>query len=146
MTYSELTDTVRSICERIHNMGCFYTSDVYEAWNRSDVRYSSVVMYLTGAQREENVITYNVLLYYGDRLLMDCSNRDAIFDDGIRVLTTVIDNLPYEVEYTTPITYNTFEQQFMDNLAGVYVNLQLDCMFDQGKCGLPLDDSMTGNF
>lgn len=138
MTYTALTDLIKANADLIHNVASFYTDDVYAAWGHHNVKYASVAVYLVGASRLENCITYNIMMYYGDRLTNDGANRDAIFDDGIRVLTTLVDDLPYMVEYDLPLTFNTFEQQFGDNLAGVYCNISLTVPFDQGTCGLPL--------
>lgn len=139
MTWTELAEIMRENSLRVHNVNSFYIDDVYSAWGNHNVPYSSVSVYLLSADRDHNLVTYNIMMYYGDRLLVNNSNRDQIFDDGIRVLQTVLDNLPYDVEYNYPVTYQTFEQQFGDNLAGVYAQVQIDCPFEQGECGLPLE-------
>lgn len=139
MTYSDLTDKMCDVAGRIHNVNSFYAADIYDAWSRHNIQYSSIAAYLMSAERSENLVSYNVMLYYGDRLLKDGSNREAIWDDGIRIIMTLLDNLPVEVEYTTPVVFNTFEQQFADVLAGVYTQVSIDCPFEQGQCGLPLE-------
>lgn len=76
------------------------------------------------------------MLYYGDRLLKDGSNRNAIFDDGVSVLLTLLDKLPDELTYQTPVVFTPFEQQFSDNLAGVYCQVIFETEYELGTCGL----------
>jgi hypothetical protein len=43
------------------------------------------------------------VLYYGDRLLQDDSNANAVYADGINVLQTIINSLEEELEVSSPI-------------------------------------------
>jgi len=51
---------------------------------------------------------------------------------------TLLEHLPDEYDYITPVQFTPFEQQFADNLAGVYSQVIFETEYDLGKCGLEL--------
>ena len=136
MTFTQLITEVQKVALKQHNVNSFSSDDVYEYWNRPHTQYASVNIGLESADRTENTIVYNCVLYYGDRLLQNASNKIAIQDDAVKVLQAIISNLPDNITYYTPINYTVFEQEFADYIAGAYCRVRLETEFDQGNCSL----------
>lgn len=136
MNYTEIIKNMKEVSETIHNVNSFSDNDIYDEWIKPDIKFSAVNAYLQNVNRNDNTIEYTIMLYYGDRLLKDGSNRNAIFDDGVSVLLTLLDKLPDELTYETPVVFTPFEQQFADNLAGVYCQVIFEMEYELGTCGL----------
>ena len=136
MTFTQLITEVQKVALKQHNVNSFSSEDVYEYWNRPHIQYASVNIGLESADRTENTIVYNCVLYYGDRLIQNASNKIAIQDDAVKVLQAIISNLPDNITYYTPINYTVFEQEFADYIAGAYCRVRLETEFDQGNCSL----------
>ena len=136
MNFTQLITEVQKVALKQHNVNSFSSNDVYDEWNKPHTQYASVNIGLESADRTENTIIYNCVLYYGDRLLQNASNKIAIQDDAVKVLQGIISNLPDEITYYTPINYTIFEQEFADYIAGAYCRVRLETEFDQGNCSL----------
>ena len=134
MNYIELLKEINKAAKRIKLVNSVFDGDVYTNWNTETVSYGSVNIGLEDMTKSENTITYNLILYYGDRLLQDKSNMNSIWVDGFNVLQSIINGLPDEISYKTPITYIPFEQKFGDYLAGVYVRVGIEVDYDLGSC------------
>lgn len=139
MTYSELVYEIKNAAEAISNINSFTTKDVYEAYNEANIEYSNIAVGLETANRTSNTIQYNCIIYYADRLLQDASNKLAIHDDGIRNIQAILNMLPDEISYNTPVVYTTFEQEFSHYLAGVYARITFEVEFDFGACDIDID-------
>jgi len=124
--------------KKIHNLNSFSDNDIYDEWIKPNIRFSALNVYLQNVVRTESTIQYNVMIYYGDRLLQDCSNRNAIFDDGVNIILTMLESLPDDISYDTPVQFTPFEQQFADQLAGIYCTVNFEVPYEIGKCGLEL--------
>lgn len=110
--------------------------DVYEYLNgKPDIKYASVDIDIISSTRNDNQITYNVQLYYIDRLKQDGTNAKEIKTTAEQVLNSIInyaaDKLG-DVEDGYTITY--FEQQFADYVAGGQVTISLDVPNELGNC------------
>lgn len=136
MNYTEIIKNMRDAAGTIHNLNSFNDDDIYDSWIRPDIKFSALNVYLMNAQRTNSTIEYTIMVYYGDRLLEDGSNRNAIWDDGINVILTWLERLDDEISYTIPVVFNPFEQKFADNLAGVYCQLTIEAEYELGRCGL----------
>ena len=113
--------------ELVHS---FYTDSVYECWNGSgDVDYGSFVFCIKKTRMRERTMIYDAIVYYGDRLLDDKSNRDAIWSDATNVIQSIIgavNNVEGEISIGYPYEINLFEQKFADELAGAYANISIE--------------------
>jgi len=138
MNYTEITNELRKAASKVHNINSFNDDDIYTDWNRPNIRFSALNVYLQSASRTDNTIQYTIMVYYGDRLTVNMDNRNSIFDDGINAILTVLENLPDELTYEVPVVFTPFEQQFADQLAGVYCQVVFETEYEIGKCGLEL--------
>ena len=102
--------------------------------NREDTKYSAVVIQdrdgLADRILEQDYITYTWHLGYVDRLTYDASNRDDIFSTGMNVITNIMNSIRDTYFPTLEVRiidrFNTFNQRFTANCAGVYVVLAID--------------------
>lgn len=102
--------------------------------NREDVVYSAVVIQDRDGERDivnnQDYITYTFHLGYVDRLRDDQANRDDIFSTGMEVLNNIVNQLrdsffPY-MEVSVVDRFNTFNQRFIADCAGVYIVLAVN--------------------
>ena len=120
------------------NTPSVYDGDVYENWNSTEVKYSSINISIENINYNSNVCTYTILFYYGDRLLQDKSNFNAIITDGVNTIQSVINNLNNEYIFNVEdsIDYTIFEQKFNDYLAGVYCRVMITTDSTIGICSI----------
>lgn len=138
MNVNELINKVKEIALLQQTVNSVYDGDVYENWNSAEVKYASVNIGIQSISNEDNLTSYNVILYYGDRLLQDKSNVNSIYTDGTNTLQSIINilNTIDMIDIQEPITYTLFEQKFMDYLAGVYCQIQITTDSMIGNCSL----------
>lgn len=124
--YSKQNPLVSSAC----------LGSIYENLNgKLDVKYSNVNIDINSVQRSDNLVIYQVALYYSDRLLEDKSNWLEIMSASEQVLHSIINYANEalgEVEENYVITF--FEQQFVDYLAGAYVTINIEVPNALGDC------------
>lgn len=137
MSINTLLRTIKTIAAQIKTVRSAYDGDVYTIWNTGEIKYASFVVSVASAQRQDNMKAYNLVLYYGDRLIQNNSNRNAIFDDATNTLQSVINKLTSTDEIQCEdYTIRYFEQKFGDDLAGAYVELVLYTEDELGECSI----------
>ena len=137
MNVSNLFRIVKDIASKVKTVRSVYDGDVYSIWNTEEVKYASFVVALNSAGKQDNTRVYNLILYYGDRLMQDNSNRNSIVDDAMNTLQTVINKLnSYDSLYCEDYTFHPFEQKFLDYVAGAYVELTITSEDELGHCDI----------
>lgn len=128
MNYTQIIKEIKAAAMSQPNVNSFYEGDVYDILHRNDILYSTVVMSIENTWRQNGSVTYNVVIYYADRLKKDESNKVSIFDDATMIINNIIDVLPDDISYESPTQTVFFEQEFEDYLAGAYlrIGLQMD--------------------
>lgn len=135
MTIHQLFRNIKQIAASVKTVRSAYDGDVYTIWNTDEVKYASVVVSLNYGQKQDNTRVYNVILYYGDRLMQDNSNKNSIFDDAFNTLQTIINELTsVDGLDTEEYTIRFFEQKFADDLAGAWVELNVTAEDELGAC------------
>jgi len=136
MNVNELVEKLKELAKPLAES--VYDGDVYENWNSAEIKYGSVNIGLQSVSYDGSMCTYSVVLYYGDRLLQDKSNVNSIYTDGMNTLQFIINkiNEEYTANIELPITYNFFEQKFMDYLAGVYTTIEITTESSIGICSM----------
>ena len=85
-----------------------------------------------------NTITYDAVLYYGDRVVDTLSNKEQIWSDANNVIQNIVGTINMqgdgEVTVSYPYDITNIEQKFADNLAGAYATLSIDTR-GTGECG-----------
>lgn len=134
MNITQLLNKIKDIAEGLQTTNSSFIGDVSDIWNTAEVEYASFVVSVTSVQRENNVRNYNLILYYGDRLLQNKSNIIAVWDDAVNTIQSVLNKLSeYDVEYGD-YTVELFEQKFNDVLAGGYAVVDVITEDDLGEC------------
>ena len=118
---------VKGIAEQIPLVHSYYNDSPYESWNVKETKFGSVSFVVTKTTSTEQTTIYDAVLYYGDRLTENKSNRDSIHSDAAIVIQTIVGTINNSNDaYITvdyPVAITLFEQSFCDDLAGGYANL-----------------------
>lgn len=138
MNVNELMNKIKEVALSQTIIKSVYDGDVYDNWNSAEVKYGSLNIGLQSTSYNGNTVTYTMILYYGDRLLQDKSNVNAIYSDGINAIQSVINilNQIEHVDIPEQIEYTPFEQKFMDYLAGMYATVEITTESSLGLCNM----------
>ena len=137
MNIVQLNNFIEKIVSCTETVKSFYTNSVYECWNAEEVKYGSISFCITKTQMRERTMTYDAIIYYGDRLLEDKSNRNAIWSDAAQVIQSIIgtvNGIDGEITISYPYNLTLFEQKFADELAGAYAEISIE-VEGIGECG-----------
>ena len=137
MNIVQLNNFIEKIVSCTEVVKSFYTNSVYECWNAEEVKYGSISFCITKTQMRERTMTYDAIIYYGDRLLEDKSNRNAIWSDATQVIQSIIgtvNSVDGEITISYPYNLTLFEQKFADELAGAYAEISIE-VEGVGECG-----------
>ena len=137
MNIVQLNNFIEKIVSCTETVKSFYTNSVYECWNTEEVKYGSISFCITKTQMRERTMTYDAIIYYGDRLLEDKSNRNAIWSDAAQVIQSIIgtvNSIDGEITISYPYNLTLFEQKFADELAGAYAEISIE-VEGIGECG-----------
>ena len=137
MNIVQLNNFIEKIVSCTEVVKSFYTDSVYECWNTEEVKYGSISFCITKTQMRERTMTYDAIIYYGDRLLEDKSNRNAIWSDATQVIQSIIgtvNSVDGEITISYPYNLTLFEQKFADELAGAYAEISIE-VEGIGECG-----------
>ena len=123
-----LNNLIKGIAEQLPLVNSFYTTTPYECWNASEVKYGSVSFVVTKVQTRESTTNYDATIYYADRLLECCGNRDSVHSDSASVIQTIVGALNQSdafISVSYPVSITLFEQDFADSLAGGYATMTI---------------------
>lgn len=138
MNIVQINNFIKKIANCTELVHSFYTDSVYECWNsKGNVDYGSVVFCIKKTRMRERTMIYDAIMYYGDRLLDDKSNRDAVWADATNVIQSIIgtiNNIDGNVSVAYPYDITLFEQDFADELAGAYASISVE-VEGVGECG-----------
>lgn len=136
MTLFEIINKLKDIAINKPNINYVGDGDVYTLNSLPNLDYS--VFFIT--QNEHSIdgdtITYNLNLFYIDRIADSEDNVLNIQSDGILQLTNIINNLVFseDVDVDGEINFVPFIQRFADNCAGVYCSVSFTCDNNLGIC------------
>lgn len=105
------------------------SGDIYDVNEKADVEFSvfCAVQQTHTLNKDENVMNYQFVLYYVDRLTNDGSNKIDAQSTGIQVLTNIIKTFENEygdeVEIADAVNYEVFTESFKQLCAGAYATV-----------------------
>ena len=137
MNIVQLNNFIEKIVSCTETVKSFYTDLVNACWNAQELKYGSISFCITKTQMRERTMTYDAIIYYGDRLLEDKSNRNAIWSDATQVIQSIIgtvNGIDGEITISYPYNLTLFEQKFADELAGAYAEISIE-VEGVGECG-----------
>lgn len=125
MKHTDLFKAIKDIAYRYVKTAT--EGDVYSIWNSNEIKYSAFNIALDSIEVEDTNLSYNVVMYYGDRLINNDSNFNFVVADGIRIMSSIINDISDIDSIDIDNNYNItpFQQQFADYLGGVYVRLTI---------------------
>lgn len=136
MTLQRIINEILGIAKKqpnINHVGC---GDIYSLNTLPNIDYSVFYITQTNHTQNQNTVTYNLVLYYVDRLVNN--NTLQVQSQGMLVLNNIINilnNSLDEVEVDYNINYTTFTHRFADDCAGVFANLKITADAELGICG-----------
>ena len=139
MNIVQLNQYIEKIARCIQIVHSYSSQSPYEYWNaKGDVQYGSVCFCIKKSRMRSNTITYDAVLYYGDRVVDTPSNKEQIWSDANNVIQNIVGTINMQSDGDVTISYpydiTNFEQKFADNLAGAYATLSIDTK-GIGECG-----------
>ena len=139
MNIVQLNQYIEKIARCIQIVHSYTSQSPYEYWNaKGDVQYGSVCFCVKKSRMRSNTITYDAVLYYGDRVVDTPSNKEQIWSDANNVIQNIVGTINMQssgdVSVSYPYDITNFEQKFADNLAGAYATLSIDTR-GTGECG-----------
>lgn len=127
MTLKEITNTIEAVALNQPSVNMVVRNDIFRLNTIQDARYG--VFGWTQQQHTEemdnDLLTFNFTLFYVDRLTEDKSNEVDIQSVGISTLSNIIRVLQERGIFADLWQYQTFNQRFHDECAGVYTNVAL---------------------
>lgn len=136
MTLYNIVEKLKDIAINKPNINYVGEGDIYDLNTLPNIDYS--VFYITQSNHSQNqdTTTFNLTLYYIDRIFQDKSNTLNIQSTGIQVLTTIVNTFEYsnDVIVNYDMDYTTFTHKFSDLCAGVYCNLSISVDNELGIC------------
>lgn len=136
MKFTHILDRLKGYAKANPLVQSVTLGDLYENLNsKPDGAYANVNIDIITAQRDDNMIRYQIYLYYTDRLFEDKHNWMEIKDASETVLHSIINYANEAIgEVDENYTISFFEQQFADYCAGGYVNFYIEVPNELGNC------------
>lgn len=138
MTLYDIVEAFKDIAIKLPNINYVAEGDIYDLNKKPNIDYGVFYITQTGHTQGENLINYNLTLFYVDRLTKDGGNKLAIQSNGITTLGNIINifSLKYpDVEIEYDIEYTTFLHRFADECSGVFANVTISSDNNIGLCG-----------
>lgn len=107
------------------------TGDIYSINENPDTEYSvfCAVQQTHNLDPELNIMSYNFVLYYVDRLTSDKNNKIDVQSTGLQVLTNIVKKFADEYEDVAQlgdnISFEVFTDSFNDLCAGAYATVTI---------------------
>ena len=128
MTLTEVIHTMEVLAAGVPSIQSIVRNDIFRLNSLPDAKYA-VFGWTQGqhsASVESSLITYNFTLFYIDRLTESQRNQIEIQSVGIQVLDNIIRALYDQgINAEMAYTFQTFNQRFLDECAGVYTQVAL---------------------
>ena len=138
MTLKDIIHELEYIAKCQPNINYVGNGDIYVLNSLPDITYSVFFITQTNHSQSEDTITYNLVLYYIDRIFQDNSNALEVQSNAIIEIGNIINifnenNPSCQIDYD--IVYNTFYHKFQDYCAGVWANVKITTNNELGVCG-----------
>lgn len=127
MTLKEITRAIESVALNQPAINMVVRNDIFRLNTYPKAKYG--VFGWTQQQHQEDMdtdmVTYNFTFFYVDRLNEKRTNEVDIQSVGMTTLSNIIRALQTMGIYTDTWEYQTFNQRFHDECAGVFCNIPL---------------------
>lgn len=136
MTLFEIINKLKDIAISKPNINYVGDGDVYTLNSLPNIDYSVFFITQNDHSIYQDTITYNLNLFYIDRISDSEDNVLNIQSDGMLQLMNVINTLVFteDVDVEGDITFVPFIQRFADNCSGVYCTVRFVVDNNLGSC------------
>lgn len=136
MTLFEIINKLKNIAISKPNINYVGDGDVYTLNSLPNIDYSVFFITQNDHSIYQDTITYNLNLFYIDRISDSEDNVLNIQSDGMLQLMNVINTLVFteDVDVEGDITFVPFIQRFADNCSGVYCTVRFVVDNNLGSC------------
>lgn len=136
MTLFEIINKLKDIAISKPNINYVGDGDVYTLNSLPNIDYSVFFITQNDHSIYQDTITYNLNLFYIDRISDSEDNVLNIQSDGMLQLTNIINTLVFseDVDVDGDITFVPFIQRFADNCAGIYCTVRFVVDNNLGTC------------
>ena len=127
MTLKEITKAIEIVALNQPSISMVVRNDIFRlnAFPKAKYGVFGWTQQQHTEEMETDLITYNFTFFYVDRLKADKSNEVEIQSVGMTTLSNIIRVLESMGIYADMWQYQTFNQKFHDECAGVYTNVSL---------------------
>lgn len=129
----EIFNALNTIALSQPNIYTTISNDVYRINEYGNVRYGVFSCTQSGQHTEDDEYRYyNLNLFVIDRLLDGGENEISIQSNAIEILHNIIQTFvsEYDVDIYGEVRYQSFQQKFLDECAGVYATVSFQVPLD----------------
>ena len=128
MNIIQLQEVIGNYAMTLTNVNSFTLGDIYTNLNSKEIHYANVNLAIESIEEYEEHQVYNAIIYYGDRLVEGGNNKYQVQTEAVRLLKDIVKHLRgiNNVDVEKDVTYNLFEQDFNDYLAGAYCRVRIE--------------------
>lgn len=128
MNIIQLQEVIGNYAMTLTNVNSFTLGDIYTNLNSKEIRYANVNLAIESIEEYEEHQVYNAIIYYGDRLVEGGNNKYQVQTEAVRLLKDIVKHLRgiNNVDVEKDVTYQLFEQEFADYLAGAYCRVRIE--------------------
>lgn len=138
MTLYEIITELLNIASKQPNINYVGEGDIYSLNTLPNIDYSVFFITQSNHQQGEDLMTYNLTLYYLDRLAESSKNVLQIQSTAMLMLGNIINvfnQMNQDVQINYDIDYTTFTHRLKDDCAGVFANVSISVDNEIGVCG-----------
>ena len=128
MTLQQVIKLFEVVASQQPSVNMIVQNDIFRLNSKSDARYG--VFGWTQGQHstsaDSSLFNYSFTFFYVDRLKHDLSNQIEVQSVGVQTLDNILRKLDEMGVYVnSTYTFQTFNQRFFDECAGVFCNVSL---------------------
>lgn len=128
MTLQQVIKAFEMVASQQPSVNMIVQNDIFRLNSKSDARYG-VFGWTQGqhsSSADSSFFTYSFTFFYVDRLKNDVSNQIEVQSVGIQTLDNILRGLEeLDIFVGSPYSFQTFNQRFLDECAGVFCNVSL---------------------
>ena len=134
MTLQQLIRTIEMVAAQQPSVNMIVQNDIFRLNSVSDAKYG--VFAWTQGQHSASVgsalFSYSFTFIYVDRLMEDLSNQIEVQSVGMQTLDNILRSLDdIGIDVNTSYSFQTFNQRFLDECAGVFCSVTLQVPVSQ---------------
>ena len=148
MTLQEVIKVFEAVASQQPSVNMIVRNDIFRLNSKADAKYG--VFGWTQGQHstsaDSSMFTYSFVFFYVDRLKNDKGNEIEVQSVGIQTLDNILRKLEdLDIFVSSSYSFQTFNQRFLDECAGVFCNVSLQVPVDS-LCSESFADFLKTDF